>query len=124
MELTINLGDEKVRLKASAITAIHYKNQFQSDILRDTLEAIGGVEAIHKLNNLEHASDYRKLKELIDGIDTVLIYQFVWAWAKTANIKLEPFYEWLSQVDMPPATVLLQEPGFIELLVRNVYRKK
>lgn len=124
METTINIGEDKVRLKANAITAIHYKNQFKSDILNDTLNAMGGVEAIFKLQSLEKADDYQQLQILLDGIDTVLIYQFVWAWAKTSDRSVEPFYEWLSSVDMPPVTELLLEDGFVDLLVGNVYRKK
>ena len=124
MEATINLGDEKVRLKANAITAIHYKNQFKSDILKDTLSALGGIESIVKLQSLEGAEDYEKLQVLLDDIDTVLIYQFVWAWAKTSDRNTEPFFEWISNVDMPPVTELLLEDGFVDLLVGNVYRKK
>ncbi|MGG4180792.1 hypothetical protein ABEW03_16035 [Virgibacillus pantothenticus] len=124
MEAIINLGDEKVKLKANAITAIHYKNQFRSDILKDTMNALGGVDAILKLQSLEDANDYKKLQALIDEIDTVLIYQFVWAWAKTADRNIEPFYDWISSVDMPPVTELLLEDEFVELLVGNVYRKK
>lgn len=124
METTINLGDEKVRLKANAITAIHYKNQFKSDILKDTLNAIGGVEAILKLQSLEDSDDYKKLQTILDRIDTVLIYQFVWAWAKTSDRNVAPFYEWIAEVDMPPVTELLLENGFVDLLVGNVYRKK
>lgn len=124
MESTINIGDDKVRLKANAITAIHYKNQFKSDILKDTLNAIGGVESILKLQSLEGKDDYKKLQVVLDQIDTVLIYQFVWVWAKTADRNIESFYEWLSSVDMPPVTELLLEDGFVELLVGNVYRKK
>lgn len=124
MESTINIGDDKVRLKANAITAIHYKNQFKSDILKDTLNAIGGVESILKLQSLEGKDDYKKLQVVLDQIDTVLIYQFVWVWAKTADRNIESFYEWLSSVDMPPVTELLLEDGFVDLLVGNVYRKK
>src|SRR5690625_4681026 len=107
METTINIGDKKVRLKANAITAIHYKNQFKSDILKDTLNALGGIEAILKLQSLESAEDYKKLQLLLNEIDTVLIYQFVWAWAKTSDRDTEPFYEWISIMDMPPVTELL-----------------
>lgn len=124
MEATVNIGEEKVRLKANAITAIHYKNQFKSDILKDTLNALGGVGAILKLQSLQGAEDYKKLQLLLDEIDTVLIYQFVWAWAKTADRNVEPFYEWIANADMPPVTELLLEDGFVELLVGNVYRKK
>lgn len=124
MEATINLGDEKIRLKANAITAIHYKNQFKSDILKDTLNALGGIESIVKLQSLEESEDYEKLQVLLNDIDTVLIYQFVWAWAKTSDRNTEPFFEWISNVDMPPVTELLLEDGFVDLLVGNVYRKK
>lgn len=124
MEATISLGDEKVKLKANALTAHHYKNQFKSDILKDTFNALGGVEAILELQGLTSAEDYKKLQVLLDKIDTVLIHQLVWSFAKTANIHLEPFYDWLSNVDMPPLTELLLEDGFVELLVGNVYRKK
>ena len=124
MEAIISVGDEKVKLKANALTAHHYKNQFKSDILKDTFNALGGVEAILELQDLTNAENYKKLQVLLDKIDTVLIHQLVWAFAKTANIHLEPFYDWLSNVDMPPLTELLLEDGFVDLLVGNVYRKK
>src|SRR5690625_418359 len=124
MEAIISLGDEKVKLKANALTAHHYKNQFKSDILKDTFNALGGVEAILELQDLTNAENYKKLQVLLDKIDTVLIHQIIWSFAKTANIHLEPFYDWLSKVDMPPVTELIQEDGFVELLVGNVYRKK
>lgn len=124
METTINVGDDRIRLKANAITAIHYKNQFKSDILKDTLNALGGTEAILQMQTLEGADDYKKLQTVIDEIDSVLIYQFVWAWAKTADRNIEPFHEWLSNVDMPPVTNLIPQDGFVELLVGNVHRKK
>lgn len=124
METIITVNDEKIRLKANAITAIHYKNQFKSDILKDTLQALGGIESILKLQTLQNSEDYKQMSVLLDSIDTVLIYQFVWTWAKTANPKTEPFYEWISAVDLPPVTELLLEDGFVDLLVGNVYRKK
>ena len=124
MESIIKLGDEEVRLKANAITAFHYKNQFKSDILKDTLEAIGGIEAIMQLRDLEEATDYQKLQTMIDGIDTVLIYQLVWSFAKTADRSFIPFYQWIENVDLPPVTELLLEDNFVELLIGNVYRKK
>ena len=124
MESIIKLGEEEVRLKANAITAMHYKNQFKSDILKDTLSAIGGIEAVMQLRGLEQATDYQKLQTMIDNIDTVLIYQLVWSFAKTVDIKFPPFYQWLETADLPPVTELLLEDNFVELLIGNVYRKK
>jgi len=124
MESIVTMGDEKVRLKANAITAHHYKNQFRSDILKDTFNALGGVDAILQLQSLEGAKDYEKLQLLLDKIDTVIIHQLMWAFAKTADVKIMPFYEWITSKDVPPITELLLEDGFVELLVGNVYRKK
>lgn len=124
MESIIKLGDEEVRLKANAITAMHYKNQFKSDLLKDTLAAIGGIEAVMQLRDLDEASDYRRLQTMIDNIDTVLIYQLVWSFAKTAKRDLIPFYQWIEIADLPPVTELLLEDNFVELLIGNVYRKK
>lgn len=124
MESIVNLGDEKVRLRANALTAHHYKNQFRSDILKDTFDALGGIGAILELQDLQKSSDYKKMQSLIDKIDTVLIHQLVWAFAKTADIHIDPFYDWLSKVDLPPVTDLLLEDGFVDLLVGNIHRKK
>ena len=124
METIILIGHEEVRLKANAITAMHYKNQFKSDILKDTLNAIGGIESILKLTTLEKAEDYKKMTQIIDGMDTVLIYQLVWSFAKTANRQFPPFFDWLENADLPQVTELLLVDGFVDLLVGNVYRKK
>lgn len=124
MESIIELGGREVRLKANAITAMHYKNQFKSDVLKDTLNALGGIEAVMQLQDLKEANDYKQLQTVIDGIDTVLIYQLVWSFAKTADKQFPPFYQWLEVVDLPPVTELLLVDNFVELLIGNVYRKK
>jgi hypothetical protein len=124
MESIIKLGDEEVRLKANAITAMHYKNQFKSDVLKDTLNALGGIETVMKLRDLQRVEDYQKLQLMLDGIDTVLVYQLVWSFAKTADRQFPPFYQWIENADLPPVTELLLEENFVELLIGNVYRKK
>ena len=118
------IGDEKLRLRANAVTAIFYKQQFKSDILKDSLSALGGVEAVLKMQDLKRAEDYKQLQALIEGIDTVLIYQFVWAFAKSADRHFPNFYEWIGEVDMPPITNLIEEDGFVELLTGNIYRER
>jgi len=124
METIIKIGKENVRLKANALTSIHYKNQFKSDILKDTLKCLGGIETVVELQDLTNAEDYKKLQLLLDQIDTVITYQFVWAWAKTADKSIEPFYDWVDRMDLPPVTDLLLADGFVDLLVGNVHRKK
>lgn len=124
MESIIVVDGQDIELKANAITAIHYKSQFRSDVLKDTLHALGGIEAVVKMQELEKAEDYKQLANIINNIDTVLIQQLVWAFAKTANRNLPPFFDWLEEVDLPPVTELLLVDGFVDLLIGNVYRKK
>lgn len=124
MESIIEVGGQDVRLKANAITAHHYKNQFHSDIMKDTLNALGGIQVIYKLRDLEKASDYKKLETMINEFDTVLIQQLVWSFAKTANKNIQPFYQWLEIVDLPPISDIISEDGFVDLLVGNITRKK
>lgn len=124
METTIFLGETEYKAKANALTAMHYKNQFQSDILKDTLEAIGGVEAILKLNEVKDKSDYKQMQALVEGIDTVLIYQLIWAFLKTADLKMTPFVQWMDNIPYEPVTDLMLQEGFVDLLVGNIHRKK
>ncbi|MBF4500236.1 hypothetical protein IRY55_02575 [Savagea sp. SN6] len=124
METTMMIGEEEYRIKATAITAMHYRNQFKADILADTFKAIGGVENIATLQELENKSEYKQMEALIDGFDTILIYQLTWAFLKTADLKTQPFAKWLDSLPYVPVTDLILQDGFLELLVGNIHRKK
>jgi len=91
MEGAIKLGEVEWRIKGNAITAFHYKNQFKSDILKDTLAAVGGIEGVMELSAVKDAKDYKKMQTLIDNLDTITIYQLLWSFVKTADIKVKPY---------------------------------
>ncbi len=124
MEGTIKLGEVELRIKGNAITPFHYKNQFKSDILKDTLTAVGGIEGVMKLSEVKDAKDYKKMQTLIDNFDTITIYQLLWSFVKTADTKIKPFYSWLEEIDYIPVTDLLLNDDFIQILVGNIHRKK
>lgn len=124
MEGTIHLGEVEWRIKANALTPFHYKNQFNSDILKDTLRAIGDIEGIMQLSEAKDANDYKKLQTLIDHFDTMTIYQLLWSFVKTADKNVKPFYDWLEEIDYMPVTDLLLNDDFTRLLVGNIHRKK
>lgn len=125
METTILIGETEYTARANALTAMIYKNQFQSDILKDTFLALGGMEKLIDIQTLsKDSNDYKTLSKIIESFDTVLIYQLIWAFIKTKDKGLPPFEKWLESLPYIPITELMLNEGFINLLVGNVQRKK
>lgn len=77
----LKIGEQTVRVKASPLALLYYKQEFNSDLLGD----------IVKMKDMEN--DPSKL-------DTVAILQLVWAMAKTeVGPKFPSFSDWLSGFD-------------------------
>lgn len=123
MEGIIYVGDKEFRAKANAITPMHYKNQFKSDILKDSFKALGGVDELLALSQSE-GNEVGQMEKIIESIDTVLIYQLTWAFIKTADKNTVPFTTWLEDLEYIPVTDLLLQDTFLELLTGNLHRKK
>jgi len=121
METIIKFGSVEYKAKANAFTAMIYKNAFDTDILQDTWEALGGLQ---NLLDLQGKTEKEIIKGLVEEIDTVKVYQLVWAFIKTADKQTLPFQHFLEANDYVPITTLIQDENFIELLAGNVQRKK
>lgn len=80
----IKIGDKEMKVRATALTLLYYKQEFNSDLVGDLLKVA------------ECTKDPTK-------VDTILLLQMVWAMAKTeafATKKPHPgFVEWLNQID-------------------------
>lgn len=124
MEVILDLGSKIYVAKANAITPHLYKNQFQSDILKDTFRALGDVEGLLEIQEANGEVAGKQMQALIDNMDSTMIYQLVWAFIKTKDRQLPPFEAWLEEIDYIPVTDLLLIDGFIDLLVGNITRKK
>lgn len=113
MEKIIKLtGGGELPLKSTAITLLIYKNQFRSDLLKDTTsiavqaaeESLQGADAITKN----------------DGFDIEIGIRVVWAMAKTYagyNSDFPDYESWLESLYVSP-TQLVSEiiPEAIKLL--------
>jgi len=89
----INVGDKKVRVRATPLALLFYKQEFKADLLGDLVK----MEAARK--------DISKL-------DTVALLQLIWAMAKADSFgkPFPGFVEWLNELetfDMSDPTFLL-----------------
>ena len=77
----ITIGEKEVRVKASVLALLFYKQEFKSDL-------IGGVMKM------------KDIQEDPSTIDSVTVLQMAWAMAKADNPKSFPSFEkWASDID-------------------------
>lgn len=97
MEKIIEIGSQKIRLKASAKVALICLSYFKKDVFELQSSFFGAqAEAAKCKDELGQAEAiYRNLKSL----DCL---QFIWAMAKCADSSIVDFAEWLDVLDAMP----------------------
>lgn len=88
----ISIGDKKVRVKATPLALLFYKQEFKTDLLGDLTKMEG-------------------IKEDKSKLDTVAMLQLIWAMAKADSYgeKFPSFVEWVSQLE----SIDLSDKNFI-----------
>jgi hypothetical protein len=83
MEKIIEIDGQQVKFKSTGAYLLRYKQQF-------------GRDAIQDLCRLEKSID-AKSKEIVDlpAFDLLILYDMVWALAKTADPNIKPPLDWL-----------------------------
>ena len=103
MEKIVDIGGKEVRLKASAMTPVIYRNAFGRDIFK----AQGSIFTLAS----------KKLKDLAN-VDSVGVMEIVWAMAKTADRSLPGFEDWLETLEAFPILDVFNET--VDLLMQNM----
>lgn len=92
-ELTI--GDQTVRVRATPMALLFYKQEFKSDLLAD-LSKMVDVKSIDKEEELDVA-------EALSRFDVVTVYQIIWAMAKADSYgskgSFPSFVTWFAELD-------------------------
>lgn len=121
MEKTIIIDGRSVRLKSTAGTPKRYKAQFGKDYFAELLKMarllnVGGSEDSGELdlNNLEYSK--------LDYLDFEVLYNFIWALAKTADKTISDPLDWLDEFDAMPIAEIF--PQVIDLLESSIGSKK
>lgn len=94
-------GDKTVRVRASNLTLLFYKQEFERDVVGDFSSMLiglaGGLQALSGGEKFDFSSlDLGKL-------DSVVLLQIIWAMAKSAEYngsnKFPNFYQWIKEED-------------------------
>lgn len=94
----IMIGEQQVRVRATPLALLFYKQEFKSDILADLLKMID-VEKFMK-NGSYNETD---VIDLLERFDIVTVYQIVWAMAKADSFgqgQFPSFVQWFSQLNV------------------------
>ncbi|MFA2810168.1 hypothetical protein [Bacillus mycoides] len=112
MEKTITIDGKQVRLKSTAGTPIRYKAQFGKDMFADmfSLQAFMPL-----LNGKVDEMDFSKL-------DFDVIYNLVWAYAKTADESIPSPLTWLDGFGAFPIYEIVEE--IQDMLMKSIQTSK
>ena len=109
MEKILTISGKEVPFKSSGAFFLRYRSQFGKDPLREIMLLNKGLEEYNKTGSVEH-------------IDTVVLFNLIWALAKTANPDIKPPMEWLDEFDEFPVFDLL--PELEDMLVQSLGTSK
>ena len=119
MEKTINIDGKDVKLISSGATPIIYKNAFGRDFFADLGKFLGIAETANKSKK---GQEIAALLPLFASGDIAIMYNFVWVYAKNANMNLKPLEEWVGEFSEFPIFDFLGD--VMELVMRSVTTKK
>lgn len=112
MEKTITIDGKKVRLKSTAGTPFRYKAQFGKDMFADIFNL---QTLMPLLNGKVDEMDFSKL-------DFDVIYNLVWAYAKTADDSISDPLTWLDEFGVFPIYEIMEE--IQDILMKSIQTSK
>lgn len=89
----LHIGEQIVRVRATPLALLYYKQEFGSDLLGDLIGLVQSMSG----GNQENKQDFDLTK-----FDSVAILRLIWAMAKAdafGKDKFPSFIEWLSTLD-------------------------
>lgn len=91
----LNIGETKVRVRATPLALLYYKQEFKSDLLGD-LAKLGDLVNMEDVNS--SLEETKAIEADLSKLDSVSLLQLTWAMAKADahGSKFPSFEEWLS----------------------------
>lgn len=86
------IGDREVRVRATSLALLFYRQEFKSDLLAD----------LSKLIDLKAKDSEVDIEQMMERFDLVTIYQIVWAMAKADAFgkgEFPSFFKWFAELD-------------------------
>lgn len=118
MKKTIIIDEKAVLLKSTAGTAIRYKSQFRRDMFADIL-SLGVLSSYISTDGDQSNIDLSQVD--LSKLDFEVIYNLVWAFAKTANKEVPDPLTWLDTFGEFPIAEIITE---IQDLIKSTVQSK
>ncbi|AFU16623.1 prophage pi2 protein 40 [Bacillus thuringiensis MC28] len=118
MKKTITIDEKDVLLKSTAGTAIRYKAQFRRDMFADIL-SLGVLSSYISTDGDQNNIDLSQVD--LSKLDFEVIYNLVWAFAKTANKEVQDPLTWLDTFGEFPIAEIITE---IQDLIKSTVQSK
>jgi len=95
----LKIGDQTIRVRATPLALLFYKQEFKSDLLGDLLKMLQGMIGIQYLLGNSDSSDLENID--FGKFDTVIFLQLIWAMAKADAFgkQFPSFVEWVSDME-------------------------
>lgn len=118
MEKTIVIDDKDVLLKSTAGTSIRYKSQFRRDMFADIL-SLSALTSYISADGDQSNIDISQVD--LSKLDFDVIYNLVWAFAKTANKEVPDPLTWFDTFGEFPIEEIITE---IQDLIKSTVQSK
>ena len=96
----IRIGEQVVRVRATPLALLFYRQEFKRDLTGDLLKMVQGMVGLQALMSGSQQIDLEKLD--LGGIDSVVILQIIWAMAKAdafGSGSFPAFFEWVASYE-------------------------
>ncbi|NTZ20936.1 hypothetical protein EXW96_26475 [Paenibacillus sp. JMULE4] len=95
----LNIGDQTVRVRATPLALLFYKQEFKTDLLGDFLKMAQGMVGLQALSGSNQQLDLKDIN--LGQLDSVMFLQLIWAMAKADALgkQFPSFVEWVSSFE-------------------------
>jgi len=112
----ITIGDQQVKIRASNVALLFYKQEFSSDLITDFIKMLN-VSTMKFDGEGDPQLDATDIEDMLSRIDFVYIFQIAWAMAKAEALGKQDFPSFPTWFDSFPPGVALEENTLSEIML-------
>lgn len=98
----IRIGSREVRVRATPLALLFYKQEFKADLLGDLMKMLQGMVGAQSLFGKGNGTPNLDVQNIDLGqLDTVMLIQLIWAMAKADSFgkQFPSFVEWVASFE-------------------------
>ena len=95
----LKIGDQTVRVRATPLALLYYRQEFKTDLLGDLLKMVQSLVGMESVVAGKGQVDFSKIN--LGALDSVAFLQLIWAMAKADVFghQFPSFQEWVASLE-------------------------